>query len=192
MLKWRDAFLNLAGSAWMCPRFLSLSLGDSQHLSAAAGLSVAAVGTCLAVTSHPRPSAACLSPLSLSLPLPVFRIPSSTLHVACQLCLAMVSLLGRPNHTSSDGLSVCSPPVSLSSSLSPFSSLSFNPPASELPMAVVCHLYTQDTLSLTDVTHNALRACHLSPSPAACPHHKTRKMRVKRVSTPQKCESSKT
>lgn len=33
MLKWRDAFFNFAGSAWMCPRFLSLSLWETASTS---------------------------------------------------------------------------------------------------------------------------------------------------------------
>lgn len=110
---------------------------------------------CWAVTSHPLPSAACLLPLPLCLTLPVFCIASSTLHVSCQLCFALVSLLGSPKHTSSNELSVCSPSVSCHSPLLSCS-LYFHPPASELPMAVVRHLYTQDTLSLTDVTDNTL------------------------------------
>ena len=47
-------------------------------------------------TSHLLPSAACHLTLSLCLTLPVFCIASSPLHVSCQLCFAILSLLGSP------------------------------------------------------------------------------------------------
>lgn len=82
-----------------------------QHLCAASGLSVAAVGA--AGLSHHT-----LFPLLLVVslfhrpPVPVSCIASSTLHVSCQLCFAAVSLLGSQNHTSSNQLSFCSRSVS--------------------------------------------------------------------------------
>lgn len=122
-----------------------------------------------AVTSHPLPSAACLlPPLTLS---PSPCLPHSLFHSPCVLSVVFGNgvIIGQPE---SHFLlwAVC---LSLPLSLALLSSLPFNSPASELPMAVVCHLYTQDTLSLTDVTHNTLHDCHLisipcslSPSPS--------------------------
>lgn len=138
-----------------CGHFVpAVSLHRRQHLCAASGLSVAAVGA--AGLSHHT-----LFPLLLvvslfhCLPVPVSCIASSTLHVSCQLCFAAVSLLGSQNHTSSNELSFCF------RSLLPHSlSLSFNPLASVLPMAIWHHLYTQDMLSLKDVTHNTMQARH--------------------------------
>lgn len=144
---------------------------------------------CWAVTSHPLPSAACLPPPTLS---PSSCLPHSLFHSPCVLSVVFGNgvITGQPiSHFLR--CAVCL----LSLSLSLPSSLSFNPPASELPMAVVCHLYTQDTLSLTDVTHNALRGCHLISIPCSLSPSPTRMMWVKRVSnqhgTTQKCKSRK-
>lgn len=132
----------------------AVSLQRRQHLCAASGLSVAAVGA--AGLSHHT-----LFPLLLvvslfhRLPVPVSCIASSTLHVSCQLCFAAVSLLGSQNHTSSNELSLCSRSASCHTR-----SLSFKPLASVLPMAILHHLYTQDMLSLIDVVHNSMQAWH--------------------------------
>ena len=45
-------------------------------------------------------------------------------------------------------------------SLVPLFSFSLYPPACDWPMVFVCHLYTQDALSLIHVSHNALHNCH--------------------------------
>lgn len=115
--------------ARMCPEFFSQYLHCSwsfytrQHLSSAAGPCVAAIGT--TGLSHQPSPLLCMSPTPPPpyFPFPVFCISSSTLRVSCQLCLAMVSLLGSPYHTS---------PMSCLSAPSLFPAiliLSFNPPA---------------------------------------------------------------
>ncbi len=143
----------------------SLSMGDSTSLPPLAFLwqPLALLGC------HITPSPLCC----LSSPtLPLSRspcLPHSLFHSPCVLSVVFGSgvIIGQPvSHFHRWAVCLLSLGLSLSSSLF------FNPPASELPMAVVCHLYTQDTLSLTDVTHNTLHGCHLisipcslSPSP---------------------------
>lgn len=156
------SFSSSTGLLWTFPP--AVSLQRRQHLCAASGLSVAAVGA--AGLSHHT-----LFPLLLvvslfhRLPVPVSCIASSTLHVSCHLCFAAVSLLGSQNHTSSNELSFRSRSVSCHTR-----SFSFNPLASVLPMAILHHLYTQDMLSLIDVTHNTMQVWHAISIPWSLSH----------------------
>lgn len=151
--------------AWCGHVLPALSLHGRQHLCAASGLSVAGVGRCRAVTSHPLPSAACRSPLS---PSPCPCLLHRLFHSACVVSVVFCSgvITGQPeSHLSQSA--VCLLWLSLATS-----SLSFNPLASVLPMAILHHLYTPDMLSLIDVTHNTMQhwhaisiPCRFFPSP---------------------------
>lgn len=149
---------------WRCPLSSSQLLPPSLSLSTGDGTSRRRWPFCgshwqyWAVTSHPLLSAACLPHITLSLLLPVFSIPSSALHVSCQLCLAMVSLLGSPYHTSYDELSVCSLGLQL------FSPLSFNLSAMSSPWCW-CVTFIPSTHCPSQMSHNASCDCVLFQNP---------------------------
>lgn len=139
---------------------LPCELGLRQHLSASAGLCVAATGTA-------RLSYCTLSPLLLVPYHPhhisFLCIPSSSLHVSCQLCLARVSSLGSSYHTSTTSclsasslsFAVLSPPLSSSSLLLPLT----------YPwlFCVPCPSQTLPTMPSTTCHLIVIRRC-LSPS----------------------------
>lgn len=113
---------------------------------------------------HITPSPLCC--LSSS-PSPSSCLPHCLIHSACVLSVAFCTgvITGQPkSHFLQWAVCLLSLRLALTLLFS-FSSPSFSPPAGELPVAFVRHLYTQDTLSLTDVTHNTLHGWHLIPIP---------------------------
>lgn len=96
------------------------------------------------------------------------------------LCMCRVSCVLQPCHYWAAGITPL--PMSclsaLALSLATFS-LSFNPLASMLPMAILHHLYTPDRLSLIDVAHNTMQPWHAISIPQCvfpstrmlCEHH---------------------
>lgn len=155
-----DELSTLASLVRLCPEFLfpgvSVSLRVRHHLSAAAGLSVAAVGT--AGLSR-RPSLLCRS--SPTAPHPIF--------IPLPLSMCLVSCVWQRCHYRA--AHITPPPMSCLSaprlSLALLSSLLFSPPASSRWLCVTFIPETfcpSPTLPIMPRTAATLSSC-----PAACP-----------------------
>lgn len=133
---------------------VSCSFHTRQHLSTACGLCMAAIGT-TGLSHHT------FFPLFLSLTTPTIS-PSPCLQLLLFKSPCVLSVVFGNGVITGQTIShflpwvVCLLPLSFP----PLFSLSFYPPC-DLPMAVLCHLYIQDILSFTNVTHNALLNSHL-------------------------------
>lgn len=141
--------------------FLFLLMGDNTSLPLAFLWQPLALLAC-----HITPSPlCCLSSSSFTLS-PCPCLLHCRFHSVCVLSVVFYSVVitGQPKSHFLQ-CAVCLLPPSLAMLPSLTISLTLNHLASVVPMAILHHLYTQDMLSLTDITHNTLHGwCFPMPS----------------------------